>query len=68
MRILSTLLGFGLCSVVALVAPLEAIAQTAVLSVGQQTAQGTYETGVYTIRLGTSQGVNLSFLAVHETI
>ncbi len=68
MRLLSTLLGIGLCSGSLLVAPSGAIAQTAVLSVGQQTAQGTHETGIYTIRLGTSQGVNLSFLAVNETI
>lgn len=68
MRLLFTLLGIGLCSAVTVSGPGEAIAQTAVLSVGQQTAQGTHETGVYTIRLGTSQGVNLSFLTVNETI
>ncbi len=45
-----------------------AIAQTAVLSVGSQTAQGTYETGVQRIALGTTQGVNLSFLPTGETI
>jgi hypothetical protein len=45
-----------------------AIAQTAVISVSAQTAQGTYETPVYEITLGTSQGVNLSFLKTGETI
>jgi hypothetical protein len=46
-----------------------AIAQTAAItSVSAQTAQGTYETPVYEITLGTSQGVNLSFLKTGETI
>jgi hypothetical protein len=46
-----------------------AIAQTAAItSVSAQTAQGTYETPVYGIQLGTSQGVNLSFLKTGETI
>lgn len=48
--------------------PPMAIAQTAVLSVGSQTAQGTYETGVQRITLGTTQGVNLSFLPTGEVI
>jgi hypothetical protein len=43
-------------------------AQTAVQSVSTQNAQGTYETGVQRIVLGTTQGVNLSFIRTGETI
>jgi hypothetical protein len=45
-----------------------ALAQTAVISVSAQTAQGTQDTGVHEIILGSTQGVNLSFIRTGETI
>lgn len=43
-------------------------AQTAVVNLSSQTAQGTYDSNVYRISLGTTQGVNLSFIRTGETI
>ena len=45
-----------------------AIAQTAVVNLSSQTAQGTYQSSVYRIELGSTQGVNLSFIRTGETI
>lgn len=43
-------------------------AQAAVHSVGAQTVQGNYDTGVYEVRLGSTQAVNISFIRSGETI
>lgn len=43
-------------------------AQSAVHSVGSQTVQGNYNTGVYEVKLGSTQAVNISFLKSGETI
>ena len=45
-----------------------AYAQSAVHSVGSQTVQGNYDTGVYEVRLGSTQAVNISFIKSGETI
>ncbi len=45
-----------------------AAAQSAVHSVGAQTVQGNYNTGVYRVELGSTQGVNISFLKSGEVI
>lgn len=45
-----------------------AAAQSAVHSVGAQTVQGNYDTGVYQVVLGSTQGVNISFLKSGEVI
>lgn len=43
-------------------------AQSAVHSVGAQTVQGNYDTGVYEVKLGSTQAVNISFLKSGEVI
>jgi len=45
-----------------------AIAQTAVQNVGAQTAQGTYQTGVQPVTIGTGQGVTFSWIQTGEMI
>jgi hypothetical protein len=56
--LLSGAIGLGIVGSSICFGGMRAIAQTAAItSVSAQTAQGTYETPVYGIQLGTSQGV-----------